>query len=482
VRVSDHSSARPPSAATSLRPGKDGGSPSPGGSRARGLTATVVVVAALVALALLNRWLLSVTLILGCGVCVAFEFALVKVSTRELERSAEAGVPGAVILLEMKSQVNALLAACQFGITLSSLGLTLALEPAIHHVLERYEGVAKYSAALAMALGAFLHVTFGELIPKGLALVVPTKVLLITAPFMRMFRIAAVPFIKTCNTIANLGVYLLTEKHPDRDAHQEEDVDVDEALIAAHSTGKLKPEQLQLMRNVLSFADRTVREAMTPARQVVYLDLKRSWEDNMKLAEEHGFSRLPVIDGNPHDVVGYARRADLLKAEIRQKRDLAPLVRPIERRPETATLARLNLFQGSPMIAVYDEHDSHTGVLTAEDIVEQIVGEIYDETDEPAKSEVEQLEGGAIRMQGSVLRESAAEYLGVPDLDEHSDVDTIGGVILKVLGRQPKVGDEVDVHGYRALVEEARGFRILSLLFTPLADAPAEDGATPPSE
>jgi CBS domain containing-hemolysin-like protein len=415
-------------------------------------------------------WFLSFGLIAGCGLYVAFEFALVKVSVHKLERDVQAGVRGAVVVLEMKRDMNAILAACQLGITLTSLGLTLALEPAIHHALTDYEQLAAYSAALAMALGALMHVTFGELVPKGIALVVPAQVLYFVAPFMRIFRVLAVPFIKTCNAVANVVVQAFTGRHPDT-AHHEEGVDIGQALIYAYAEGAIKPQQLRLMRNVLTFTDRTVREAMTPARAVIYLDLQNSWQENMAVANEHGFSRLPIVDGDQHNVVGYLRRADLLQAELAGNRDLKKLVRPIERRPETAALNTLNLFRGSPMIAVFDEHDSFTGLLTAEDIVEQIVGEIYDETDDaPAKPEVETLPDGTIRMAGEMLLESAAEVLGLVSIDEHQDVDTLGGLVLKQLGRQPRTGDEVVIERYQVKVLAAKGFRITQLELRPVPD------------
>ena len=428
---------------------------------------TLALIAGAIALSTLSPWALSVTLILACGVYVAFEFALVKIPMRKLERDAAAGSGSASVMLGMKRDMNAMLAACQFGITLTSLGLTLALEPAIHHALAGYQSLAAYSVALAMGIGAFFHVTFGELVPKGLALVVPGRVLRATAPFMSIFRWLAVPFIKSCNSIANLVVRALTGKDPDVDAHHDEDVDIGEALVYAHASGTIKAKQLQLMRNVLSFADRTAREAMTPARQVIMLDLREPWEENLKLAEEHGFSRYPVCDGDPNQVAGYVRAADFLKAELRGRRELKPLLLPIERRPEVLSLARLDLFQGTPMIALFDEHDTFTGLLTAEDLVEQIVGEIYDETDEKRGPDIERLEGGGVRMNGAVLLEHAADALGVPGIADHEDVDTVGGLMLKLLGRQPKPGDQAELDGYTAIVEAAKGFRVVTLLFRP---------------
>jgi CBS domain containing-hemolysin-like protein len=429
-----------------------------------------LLVALLAGLSMLSAWLLAAVLIIGCGVCVAFEFALVRVSVRQLERDEAKSTSGASTLLVMKREMNSMLAACQFGITLTSLGLTLALEPALHAALVNFEQVARFSVALAMGIGAFLHVTFGELVPKGLALVVPLKVLYTTAPFMRLFRVLAIPFIKTCNAIANTVVKFMTGKHPDTDANHEEDVEIDDALLVAQASGQIKPEQLKVMRNVLAFVDRTVREVMTPARRVAYLDVQRSWEENLKTAEEQGYSRFPVADGDLNKLVGYVRRAELLKAELLQKRDLRALLLPIERRPEAVSLAHLNLFHGTPMIAVYDEHDTFTGLLTAEDVVEQIVGEIYDETDERVSPEIETLADGGIRMKGAVLLETAAEVIGLEeDLLDNQDVDTVGGLVLKLLARQPAAGDTLELGGYSVLVEGAKGFRILSLLFLPLA-------------
>jgi CBS domain containing-hemolysin-like protein len=293
---------------------------------------------------------------------------------------------------------------------------------------------------------------------------VPLRMLYATAPFMRLFRWAAVPFIKTCNVAANLVVKGLTGKDPDTDTH-EDNPDIDQALFYAATTGEIKPQQLRLMRNVLAFANRTVRGVMTPARQVVCLDLQDPWETNLRIADEHGYSRLPVIDGDPHNVVGYVRHAELLHAELRGERELQRLVLPIERRPESAALGRLDLFRGSPMIAVFDEHDSFTGLLTAEDIVEQIVGEIYDEDDERDQPDVVALADGSTRIVGSTLLDVAGEALGLETLREHEDVDTIGGLVLKLLGRQPRVGDEVEIEDYVGTVEGAVGFRVSSVRF-----------------
>lgn len=454
---------------------------------------TLLALLVLVPLLSLSPWSISAGLIALCGVYVAFEFALVKVSPRALQRDLEQGVRGAQLVLDMKRDLNAMLAACQFGITVTSLGLTLALEPAIHHTLEAYgAGLLErikpwvdpraFSVGAAMFAGSLLHVTFGELVPKGLALIVPQAVLYRTTPFMRLFRVAAVPFIATCNGVANVIVKAITGKDPDKDLHHEEAVDLREAIVHASSSGQLAPGQLRLFRNVLAFSERTAREVMTPAKSVVAVRLQDEWEAARRVMDEHRFSRYPVLDGDWHRVAGYVRYIDFLRADAAEQRDLKALVRPIDRRPETVRITQLNLFQGAPMVAVYDEHDSFVGLLSAEDVVEEIVGEIYDETDERGALGVQRLPEGKVRVNGGLLLAQAAEALGLEeDLADGGDVDTIGGLVLKRLGRQPARGDEVTVGALRAIVEEASGFRITRLRFEPGAAHPRAAAPPPPA-
>ncbi len=454
---------------------------------------TLLALAVLVPLLSLSPWTISAGLIALCGVYVAFEFALVKVSPRALQRDIERGVAAAQVALDMKRDMNAMLAACQFGITVTSLGLTLALEPAIHHALEAHgagllrqlEGHVDpraFSVGVAMFLGSLLHVTFGELVPKGLALIVPQAVLYRTTSFMRLFRLAAVPFIATCNGVANVIVKALTGKDPDTDAHHEEIVDIREAIVHASSSGQIAPEQLKLLRNVLAFTERTAREVMTPAKAVTAVRLQDEWDAVKRVMDEHRFSRYPVLDGDWHRVAGYVRYIDLLRADAAGQKELKALVRPIERRPETVRVSQLNLFQGSPLVAIYDEHDSFVGLLSAEDVVEEIVGEIYDETDERGALNVQRLQDGKLRLNGGLLLTQAVEALGLRDeLADDADVDTIGGLVLKRLGRQPVVGDEAQVGPLRAVVEEASGFRITRLRFEPSAARPREAGPPGPA-
>lgn len=443
------------------------------------LLPTVLGLLVLAPLMVLSPWTASAGLILLCGVFVAFEFALVKAGQRELQRDVEAGVPGAALALAMKADMNAMLAACQFGITITSLGLTLALEPALHHLLDRHASqlllrLATWvdpralSVGAAMVLGSLLHVTFGELVPKSFALLVPRGVLYRTVAFMRLFRFSAIPFIASCNGAANLVVRLLTGKDPHTDVHHDEAIDLREALVYASSSGQIAPKQLRLIKNVLAFAERTAREVMTPASKVVALRLATPWEEVKQQVNEQRYSRYPVIDGDWQHLVGYVRHIEVLHADTRGQKDLRALVRPIERRPETVAVSELNLFQGSPLVALYDEHDVFVGLLTAEDVVEEIVGEIYDETDERGAQAIQRLPEGKVRLSGALLLDQVAEHLSLrEELSAETDVDTIGGLVLKRLGRQPVPGDQVEVGPWRAVVEEASGFRIVRLRFEP---------------
>ena len=217
---------------------------------------------------------------------------------------------------------------------------------------------------------------------------------------------------------------------------------------------------------------------MTPARLVVSLDLRRTWEENFATAEEHGFSRFPVLGEHAHDVVGYVRRAELLRAELDGQRDLARILHPIERRPESAPLSLLNLVRGTPVLACYDEHDSFTGLLTAEDVIEQIMGEIYDETDDIEAHGVRSMKDGTIKIDGGTLLEVAGRALELREDDVPQDVDTIGGLVVKRLARQPARGDTVEIGGWLATVDGAQGFRITSLTFRPIEPGEAAPDAS----
>lgn len=414
-------------------------------------------------------WLGSILLIVGCGLFVSFEFAIVKIAKRELEQDAASGISGARVLLHMKQNLNAFLAVCQFGITLTSLGLTLVLEPAIHRTLAQHTAIAEYSALLAMLIGAFFHVTFGELVPKGLALVVPRAALYRIYPFMQLFYYPSIPFIRVFNSIANLIVRLLTGKDPDRDIAQDDGrISLTEAALHARATGQITPEQFTIMKNVIRYSERTAREVMTPARDVVALDLADDWKRHLAVIRENGYSRYPVIHQDWDNVIGYVRAIDILEVSLDGRCDLRPLIRPIERRPETVELRQIDLFHGSPMVACFDEHDQFVGILTGEDAAEQILGEIYDETDDMDEPAFRRLDGGRLGVDGSLLLDEAAEYLGLPDLAEEEDVDTLGGLVIKRLGKLPRPGDQIELGPYRVTVAKTQGFKIHRLLLAPV--------------
>ena len=199
-----------------------------------------------------------------------------------------------------------------------------------------------------------------------------------------------------------------------------------------------------------------------------------------------GHSRIPVYDGSLDNVVGIFYVKDLMRwmagegARVGGKPfDLKNIVRPALFVPETKTVRELlrELIRRNVHIAmVADEYGGTAGLVTIEDIVEQIVGEIYDETDDaPPRPEVETLADGSVRVAGEMLLEPAAEALGLASIADHQDVDTVGGLVLKQLGRQPRTGDAVVIERYRVVVLAAKGFRITQLHFQPLPEEGASD-------
>lgn len=418
--------------------------------------------------------LVSAFLVVLNGIFVAFEFAIVKVRPHRLQEMADAGNRTAALALSQTRHLDAYLAVCQFGITIASLALTVAFEPAIEKLITPYliplmgdEAAHSLSIGIALFLATSAHVIFGELVPKSVAILMPVEVTMALAVWLKRFFVLSLPFNKVYNGIANKIVRFLTRRDPrGTHAHEEhEQIDVELLLARALERGEIGVEQKALMENVLDFPERTAREVMTPAESVITLDLSRPWEENLAVMKEQLFTRYPVIDGDANDVVGYVMLHDVFRHVVDGRTDLRRLVRPLEKRPETMTLDQLrHVMPRKPLVAIYDEHNRFVGITTDEDVSEEILGEIVDENDEETIPPVRRTGDGGYLINGAAAVDRVIEELGLRvDPDELEGVDTFGGLVLKRLARQPKNRDEVELSGFRFTVEEADGFRITRL-------------------
>jgi CBS domain containing-hemolysin-like protein len=411
---------------------------------------------------------------------VATEFGIVKVRSTRIEELVSQGVARAQATQEVIGNLNPYLSACQLGITLASLGLGWVGEPAFAHLFERLLGllgigssIAVHTAALvtAFVLITLLHVVLGELVPKTIAIDYPERTALWVAWPIRIFYRVFYPFIWAMNELANLTIKTvgLRPASEDERAHTEEEL----RMIVARSQrgGVLTEAHASLLARALDFAGHTVRQIIVPRGEIVFLDVNRPYEEILKTARESGHSRYPLCDGDLDRVLGILHIKDLFvhMDETSGVADLRALAHAPLLIPETLPVERLlGRFQRERvhMAIVLDEYGGTTGMVTLEDVIEEIIGEVQDEFDmeEPM---VQRMSGGRLSVDATLPVDEIGERLGIDEDLEEPDIDTLGGLVFTRLGRLPEVGDTVVLGGRRVEVSRVDGRRILRVLVHP---------------
>ena len=411
-----------------------------------------------------------IVLIFANGFFVAAEFALVRARRSRLEELAADGDRRARLVVKQLDDLSEYLSACQFGITLASLGIGFLGEPAIADLLEpTLEGFAHAAAApIAIAIAYILvtagHITAGEQVPKIYAIVNAEAVAIRVARPLNLFNRVMRPFIHVLNKASSALLRPLGIKG---DADFEEGSSPDElrAIIAqAQAGGHLDPGEAGMLTGVFHLHEQQARNVMTPIPAVVTVDISEDVGTAMRRCISTGHTRLPVTEEhNPDKVAGVVHSnslARILMAEGPQA-EIAPAIKPATIVPETKPLDDLlaDLQRNrSTMAIVIDEYGRVAGIVTVEDIIEEIVGEIDDETD-PTGGDVRQLANGDWYVRGHVAITDLADYaLKLPvDSDAYN---SIGGFVFARLGRLPKRGDSVNANGYSIRVESVRENRI----------------------
>jgi CBS domain containing-hemolysin-like protein len=442
-----------------------------------------LLVAALPTLTL-DPWLgLGVALVLVAlnGFFVAAEFALAKVRPTQIEPHAQRGDRRGMVAAHMLRHLDAYLSATQLGITLASIALGWVGEPAFAWLVEplvlRMPGagpalVHSVALTLSFAIVSVLHIVFGELVPKSIAIRLPEASSLWTSLPLYFFYWIAFPAIWLLNKTAN-GIVRLVGIRPASGheiAHTEEEVRL---LLASQQGAQLDDEKRALLGNVFELFERVARQVMVPRADVVYLTTARSTAENLALARETGHTRLPLCEGDLDRIVGVVHIKDLFRAG-EAPADLRRIARPVKFVPETITLDRLLARMRSEhlhLAAVLDEYGGVSGIVTLENVIEEIVGPIQDEFD-TERPELVDRGDGVFQVSGAMLVVDLEDELGLEFSDR--DEDTVAGVVLSELGRRPRVGDRVQVAGFRFEVLEVQGNRIKSLRLTlPPAATPA---------
>jgi CBS domain containing-hemolysin-like protein len=420
------------------------------------------------------------------GLFVAAEFAFVKIRATQVDRLEREGRTSAGLVRDATGRLDAYLAVCQLGITISSLGLGWLGEPAVATVIEPLFGVLGipegmlHPVALIIAFGiiTFLHVVFGELAPKTIAIQNAEGTSLFVAPFMRFFYYLLLPGTILFNGTANIVTRLLgyPPASEGEDAHTEDEI----RTLVRQSAGQgiLEQDEEEMVGAVFELNDKVAREIMVPRPDVVSLPAEMDLRKLLSVAAAGNYTRYPVYeDDSPDRIVGAVHVKDVLRAVESEggleadltARDLAREVLVVpENRPIDGILEDFQR-QELQMAIVIDEWGSFEGLFTLEDIIEEIVGEIRDEFDEDEPA-VRKLPDGSYSIDGRIPIGVVNEALGSGF--ESEDFDTIGGLVLGHLGRAPEVGDEVRLDGYLLRVDEVDGPRVAQVI---AREAPEEE-------
>jgi CBS domain containing-hemolysin-like protein len=406
---------------------------------------------------------------------VASEFAIVKVRNSQLDALEDEGNVRAVFAKHVRGHLDAYLSATQLGITLASLALGWIGEQFVAHMLEpafllmnvhSHALVSTISIALAFLGITFLHIVFGELAPKYLAIGNPISVTLMLARPLGAFYILFKPAIWILNKSSNFFLQKLLRIKPvagSELAHSEEEL----RLILDESERSDEVSELgrDLLVNALDLRQRVVRDIMTPRGQVVFLDLELSFEENVQRALESRHTRFPLCRGHLDNAVGLIHIKELMPMMRDPQPDLLRIKRELIPVPEMMSLEKLlNLFltRHAHLAIVVDEYGGTVGMVTLENVLEEIVGDIQDEFDSE-KSEFRKINEDEFSVDGALglyeLRDLAGLEL------ESADVSTIGGYVTHLLGHLPKQGEHVRINDYLVTISQTDGRRVGQLHF-----------------
>ncbi len=399
----------------------------------------------------------AVLLVLTCGAFVAAEFALVTVDRATVDRRAAEGDAGAQGVQTALRSLSTQLSGAQVGITVTNLAIGFLAEPAIADLIQGPLEAAGVSAGnvhgVALAIGlvsaTLLTMLFGELVPKNLAIARPLETARATQGFQRGFTRAAALPIRVLNGTANMLVRRLGVEPQEelRSARSAEEF----ASLAARSAseGTLDEETAGLVQRSVAFGDRTAGEIMTPRVRMDAVRAGDTARDVIALARSSGHSRFPVLGAREADDVAgivHVKHAVAVPREERGRTRVRDLMVEVATVPETLQLdpllARLR-GESFQLAVVVDEYGGTAGMVTVEDVIEEIVGEISDEHD-PLDDTSRPHADGSWTLSG-LLRPDEIQGLTDVDLPTHEDYDTLGGLVLRELGRIPAPGDAVEV-------------------------------------
>ncbi len=428
--------------------------------------------------------ILTALLVLVNAFFVIAEYALVRSRRPRLATLAEEGARGARLALQQSEQIGDYISACQVGITMASIGIGALGEPAIAHVLEPLLGKALGRAAsvvIAVILSYMLitvaQVTVGEMVPKLYVIQHPEGVARRIARPLQFFRVVFHPFIIALNASSRRMLRMIGTD-PDAEPEGGTPDELKRIIVESQSDGQLDAGEADMLTGVFHLHEQEARQVMTPIPAVVTVDLTETVHEALRRCVSTGHSRLVVTeDENQDRVKGIVHVNQLVKLLMAQgeEANFAGLVREAPLVPETKPLDDLLADlqrERTELAIVIDEYGRTAGIVTTEDIIEEVVGEIADETD-PAGGAVRRLANGDWFVRGHVAVSDLDDYgLELPvDTDAYNSV---GGFVFAELGRLPKRGDTIAANGYSIRVESVRQNRVEAVRIRHRRSAPAQ--------
>jgi CBS domain containing-hemolysin-like protein len=420
----------------------------------------------------MSAWylLLAFFFVLANGFFVASEFALVKLRPTQLAELLERGSIRAKLTKRILKRLDAYLAAAQVGITFASLALGWIGEPAfaglIIPLLKSLGAFAEplgHSIAISVSfiLISALHIVFGEQVPKFLAIEKPMHTALWTAHLLHGFYIITYPAIWLLRALTNgaLSLFGIRPSEGEEAVHSVDELRM--MLASSEKAGILSEENREIIEGVFQFSKRTARQIMVPRTDVVVLSVTRTIEENLETIRTTRHTRYPLCEGSLDHTIGLIHVKDLLLAQMRGPgRSLLELKREILFVPENSTVESLLsqfIEQKTHMAVILDEYGGASGIVSLENITEELFGQIQDEFDRE-RPEIEPLGNGRYRVRGDYLIEDLADRLKV-DVGEPEE-ETVGGYVAARLGREVTPGDKVDLGDLAISVLEAERFRV----------------------
>ena len=414
-------------------------------------------------------------LLLSNGFFVASEFAMVKVRKTRIEQLVNEGNFNAKIALEALKDLDKFIAAVQLGVTISSIGLgwvgegTLAaiIEPVFAFLPGISQSIATHtvSVSIAFALITFLHVVIGELIPKSIALEYTESTALIVARPMQFITFIFNPFIWLLNGFGNsvLNMMHIPHSHKGSLVHSTEELDM--LVNASYNGGVLNETEKDMLHNVFKFSDLTAKQVMVPRTDMICIPEDTTFEELNNIAAENQYTRYPVYSEDIDHITGIIHVKDLYALSLKnEERPVKALLREVLLVPETITMDNLVLEfkkRKGQMAIVVDEFGGTSGLITLEDVLEEIFGEVQDEFDEEEEGDIKEIEENKYIANAMMRIDEMTEFFNIPEETvDDDDIDTIGGLVVKLLGRIAEVGDSVSFNDLTFIVKEIDGARV----------------------